>query len=80
MKENITNGDKNLLIANIMKINDTLNINKITNKIKYSNKKKDELKIEIEGRIIRITKCPLIISLISTDPLNIFLLSIALYI
>jgi ATP-dependent Lon protease len=48
MKEIITNGDKTLLIANIMKINDTLNINKITNKIKYSNKKKNELKIEIE--------------------------------
>ena len=33
MKSIITNGDKNLLIANIMKINDTLNINKITNKV-----------------------------------------------
>jgi ATP-dependent Lon protease len=51
MKEIITNGDKNLLIANIMKINDTLNINKITNRIKYSNKKKNELKIEIENFI-----------------------------
>jgi ATP-dependent Lon protease len=51
MKTIITNGDKNLLIANIMKINDTLNINKITNKIKYSNKKKSELKIEIENFI-----------------------------
>ena len=51
MKNIITNGDKNLLIANIMKINDTLNINKITNKIKYSNKKKNELKIEIENFI-----------------------------
>ena len=51
MKETITNGDKTLLIANIMKINDTLNINKITNKIKYSNKKKNELKIEIENFI-----------------------------
>ena len=48
MKGIITNGDKNLLISNIMKINDTLNINKITNKIKYSSKKKSELKIEIE--------------------------------
>jgi len=48
MKNIITNGDKNLLISNIMKINDTLNINKITNKIKYSSKKKSELKIEIE--------------------------------
>jgi ATP-dependent Lon protease len=51
MKNIITNGDRNLLIANIMKINDTLNINKITNKIKYSNKKKNELKIEIENFI-----------------------------
>ena len=51
MKSVITNGDKNLLIANIMKINDTLNINKFTNKIKYSNKKKSELKIEIENFI-----------------------------
>jgi ATP-dependent Lon protease len=51
IKEIITNGDKNLLIANIMKINDTLNINKITNRIKYSNKKKNELKIEIENFI-----------------------------
>ena len=32
MKSILTNGDKNLLVANIMKINDTLNINKITNK------------------------------------------------
>ena len=51
MKSVITNGDKNLLIANIMKINYTLNINKFTNKIKYSNKKKSELKIEIENFI-----------------------------
>jgi ATP-dependent Lon protease len=51
MKDIITNGDKQLLITNIMKINDTLNINKITNKIKYSNKKKSELKIEIENFI-----------------------------
>ena len=51
MKDVITNGDKNLLITNIMKINDTLNINKITNKIKYSNKKKSELKIEIDNFI-----------------------------
>jgi len=51
MKSIITNGDKNLLIANIMKINDTLNINKMANKIKYSNKKKNELKIEIENFI-----------------------------
>ncbi len=51
MKSIITDGDKNSLIANIMKINDTLNINKITNKIKYSNKKKNELKVEIENFI-----------------------------
>ena len=51
MKDIITNGDKQLLITNIMKINDTLNINKITNKIKYSNKKKNELKIDIENFI-----------------------------
>jgi|688.fasta_scaffold56900_2 ATP-dependent Lon protease len=51
MKDIITNGDKTLLIANIMKINDTLNINKISNRIKYSNKKKNELKIEIENFI-----------------------------
>jgi ATP-dependent Lon protease len=51
MKEIITNGDKTLLIANIMKINDTLNINKITTRIKYSNKKKSELKMEIENFI-----------------------------
>ena len=51
MKDIITNGDKQLLITNIMKINDTLNINKITNKIKYSNKKKSELKMEIENFI-----------------------------
>ena len=51
MKDIITNGDKPLLITNIMKINDTLNINKITNKIKYSNKKKSELKMEIENFI-----------------------------
>lgn len=51
MKDAITNGDRNLLIANIMKINDTLNINKIPNKIKYSNKKKNELKLEIENFI-----------------------------
>ena len=51
MKSIITDGDKNLLITNIMKINDTLNINKITNKIKYSNKKKSELKSEIENFI-----------------------------
>ena len=51
MKSTITNGDKNLLVTNIMKINDTLNINKITSKIKYSNKKKNELKIEIDNFI-----------------------------
>ena len=51
MRDIITNGDKTLLIANIMKINDTLNINKISNRIKYSNKKKNELKIEIENFI-----------------------------
>jgi ATP-dependent Lon protease len=51
IKDIITNGDKQLLVTNIMKINDTLNINKITNKIKYSNKKKSELKIEIENFI-----------------------------
>jgi ATP-dependent Lon protease len=51
MKSIITSGDKNSLVANIMKINDTLNINKITNKIKYSNKKKSELKTEIENFI-----------------------------
>jgi len=51
MKSIITDGDKKILITNIMKINDTLNINKFNNKIKYSNKKKSELKDEIENFI-----------------------------
>ena len=50
MKLLITDGDKSALVTNIMKINDTISINKLTNvsKIKYSSKKKEELKCEIE--------------------------------
>jgi ATP-dependent Lon protease len=50
MKTLLTNGDKNTLVANIMKINDSITLNKLngTSKIKYSSKKKDELKSEIE--------------------------------
>ena len=50
MKILITAEDKNTLVANIMKINDTISINKLTSvsKIKYSSKNKDELKLEIE--------------------------------
>ena len=44
LKINITNGDKNTLIENIIKLNNVLSINKI----KFSNKKKNELKDEIE--------------------------------
>lgn len=50
MKTLLTNGDKNTLVTNIMKINDIISLHKLdgTLKIKYTSKKKDELKTEIE--------------------------------
>jgi ATP-dependent Lon protease len=49
MKMLITNGDRNTLITNITQINDALSVSKVNLvKIKHSNKKKDELKSEIE--------------------------------
>jgi ATP-dependent Lon protease len=49
LKKKIIIGDKNNMIINITKINNLLIENKIKiNKIKYSNKNKSELKIELE--------------------------------
>jgi ATP-dependent Lon protease len=49
LKNKITEGDKNTLIANILKIKDCLSVLKIKcDRLKYSNKKKLEIKKDIE--------------------------------
>ena len=49
IKKHILSGDKNNLITNILKINDSISISKIEiQKIKYSHKKKNEIKADID--------------------------------